>query len=68
MWKRLNHPNVLPTFGAGPDIAEFCAVSPWMPDGDLLQYLTKYPGANRASIVRARVIPVSKHPERLSPR
>jgi serine/threonine protein kinase len=51
VWKRLNHPNVLPTLGAGPDIAELCVVSPWMPDGHLLQYLKKYPGAPRVSIV-----------------
>jgi hypothetical protein len=31
----------------GLDIAELCVVSPWMPDGDLLQYLSRYPGANR---------------------
>jgi serine/threonine protein kinase len=30
-------------------------VSPWMPDGDLLQYLQKIPGANRAEIVRVHV-------------
>lgn len=52
VWKRLNHPNVVPALGAAPDIAELCVVSPWMPDGDLLQYLGKNPGANRFSIVR----------------
>jgi len=51
VWKRLNHPNVLPNLGASPDIAEFCVVSPWMPEGDLLQYLKNHPGANRVSIM-----------------
>jgi len=51
VWKRLDHPNVLPTFGAAPDIAELCAVSPWMSEGDLSQYLNKYPGVNRPSIM-----------------
>ncbi|KAF9789189.1 kinase-like domain-containing protein [Thelephora terrestris] len=51
VWKRLDHPNVLPAYGAAPDIAEFCAISPWMSEGDLLQYLGKYPGANRHSIM-----------------
>lgn len=59
MWKRLSHPNVLPTLGAGPDIAKLCVVSPWMPDGTLLQYLKRYPGANRPSVVSARVVHVS---------
>jgi len=40
-------------YGAAPDIDELCVVSPWMPEGDLSQYLNKYPGVNRASIVRA---------------
>ena len=53
VWKRLNHPNLVFTLGVSLDIADFCAVSPWMPDGDLLQYLAKYPGANRVAIVSA---------------
>ena len=56
MWKRLHHPNVVPILGAGPDIAELCAVSPWMPGGDMLQYLGKHPGVNRAAIVSVYVI------------
>ena len=51
MWKRLDHPNVVPTLGVGLDIAELCMVSPWMPDGHLLQFLAKYPEASRVSIV-----------------
>lgn len=51
--KRLNHPNVVLAFGANTDIAEFCIVTPWMPEGGLLQYLQKYPGANRVGIVRS---------------
>ncbi|KAF9645563.1 kinase-like protein, partial [Thelephora ganbajun] len=49
--KWLNHLNMVPTLGAGSDIAELCTVSSWIPDGSLLQYLNKYPGANRVSIV-----------------
>jgi serine/threonine protein kinase len=51
VWKRLNHPNIIPMYGAAPDIDELCVVSPWMPEGDLSQYLNKYPGVNRASIM-----------------
>lgn len=53
IWKQLNHPNVIPTFGASTDIDEFCVVAPWMPEGELSQYLRKNPGANRVGIVRA---------------
>ena len=65
MWKRLNHPNVLPNLGAGPDIAELCVVSPWMSEGHLLQYLRKYPGADRVMIVRVHVVffHVTQHAE-----
>ena len=52
IWKQLNHQNVVPTFGASTDIAEFCVVAPWMSEGELLQYLRKYPGADRMGIVR----------------
>ena len=61
MWKRLNHPNIVPTLGAGPDIDELCVVSPWMPDGDLLQYLSKYPGARRALIVGVHIAHTSEY-------
>ena len=63
MWKRLNHPNVVPTLGAGLDIAELCVVSPWMQDGNLLQYLNKYTGALRASIVSIHDIRDSEFPK-----
>ena len=63
MWKRLNHPNIVPALGAGSDIDELCVVSPWMPDGDLLQYLQKIPGANRAEIVRVHVGRASEYTE-----
>ena len=52
IWKQLNHPNVVPTFGASTDIAEFCVVAPWMPEGELLHYLQEHPRANRVGIVR----------------
>ena len=60
MWKRLNHPNLVPTLGAGPDIAELSVVSPWMSDGHLLQYVNKYPGVNRVAIVRIYVLHANK--------
>jgi serine/threonine protein kinase len=67
VWKRLDHSNVLPAYGASLDIAEFCVVSPWMPEGDILHYVTKYPGADRALIVRPHVTHASKYPKFRSP-
>jgi len=63
VWKRLKHPNVVPTLGAGPDIAELCVVSPWMSDGTLLQYLSKHHGANRVPIVRDHVVRANEYTE-----
>ena len=42
---------MVPTLGVGVDIPELCLVSPWMSGGHLLQYISKYPGVSRTSIV-----------------
>lgn len=63
VWKRLNHPNVIPNLGASLDIAEFCVVSPWMPDGDLSQHLSRHPAANRPLIVSIHVAYLRQHAE-----
>ena len=57
IWKQLNHQNVVPTYSASTDIAEFCVVAPWMSEGGLLPYLRKHPGAGRMGIVR-RSLPI----------
>ncbi|KAL0059673.1 Guanine nucleotide-binding protein alpha-2 subunit [Marasmius tenuissimus] len=41
MWRQLNHRNVLPFLGIFylKDDSQFCLISPWMENGNLLQYL-----------------------------
>ena len=39
------------------DIAQLCVVSPRTPDGDILKYLNKHPGANRETITRVHAFP-----------
>jgi len=49
MWKRLEHPNVLPLLGVTFD--PFQLVSEWMPGGDLLEYIKKHSDADRLGLV-----------------
>ena len=49
MWKRLRHQNIVPFIGVTQDPLQF--VSEWMPNGTLIEYLGKNPGANRVDLV-----------------
>jgi hypothetical protein len=49
--KRTNHPNILSIQGVAPNLFQFCMVSQWMPNGEILEYVGKYPGANRLELV-----------------
>ena len=49
--KHINHPNILSIKGVLPHLSQFCAVSEWMVNGDVLQYITKCPGVNHLELV-----------------
>ena len=49
-WKHLAHPNIVPLLGA--TIVPLQLVSDWMCGGDLTEYITKNPDADRPSLVR----------------
>ena len=49
--KRAKHPNILSIDGVAPTVFEFCMVSQWMENGELLAYIAKYPAANRLELV-----------------
>ena len=49
MWKRLRHQSIVPFIGVTQDPLQF--VSEWMPNGTLVDYLGKNPGANRIGLV-----------------
>ncbi|KAG8924861.1 hypothetical protein FRC02_010143 [Tulasnella sp. 418] len=53
LWAKLRHPNVTPLLGytLDPDGVP-SLVSPWYPNGNLIEYLTSHPNANRPSLVR----------------
>jgi len=49
VWKRLEHPNVVPLLGV--TTAPLQLVSVWMPGGELLEYIERNPSADRLSLV-----------------
>ena len=51
MWKRLIHPNIVPFYGVSLDPPQL--VSDWMVSGDLTEFITERPNANRLGLVRA---------------
>ncbi|GLB39663.1 putative protein with domain-containing protein [Lyophyllum shimeji] len=57
VWRQLYHPNVLPFYGVwrwtqGSGMSSrFCLVSPWMENGNIIQYLKARSDANRRSLI-----------------
>ena len=41
-WKLLDHPHILKFYGVSEELFAdtFCMISPWMPHGSLLQYIS----------------------------
>ncbi|KNZ82131.1 putative serine/threonine-protein kinase kinX, partial [Termitomyces sp. J132] len=56
LWGQLEHVNVLPFYGLFRFNGRLCFVSPWMEAGDIRIYLTNYPDANRAHILRPNIL------------
>ena len=52
--KSISHPNVLPIIDVSERMFPFCIVSPWMPNGNIIQYAKMNPDADRLLLVRAR--------------
>ncbi|KAG6842250.1 hypothetical protein C0991_000220 [Blastosporella zonata] len=54
VWRQLHHPNILPFQGVcqwpGPSF-RVCLVSPWMANGNVLQYLQRNPDDDRRSLI-----------------
>lgn len=49
--RRIRHENVLSVEGVAPGLFEFCIVSKWMDNGNILSYLKSYPGVNRMDLL-----------------
>ncbi|KAJ3572232.1 hypothetical protein NP233_g3214 [Leucocoprinus birnbaumii] len=57
LWSQLDHPNVLPFYGIYPmkhdPLGRVCLVSPWMSNGNVMEYLRDNPEAPRLYLVQA---------------
>ncbi|TFK35923.1 kinase-like domain-containing protein [Crucibulum laeve] len=54
LWGQLSHENVLPFYGVfalGSAHKRICLVSPWMDNGDINNFLTENPSANRTLLI-----------------
>ena len=51
MWKRLQHPNVVPFLGFGSIAPPFSLVYPWVSNGGLSDYAREHPDADKLDLV-----------------
>src|SRR5579872_4614149 len=61
MWKRLNHPNILPLLWITLDPLQL--ISEWMPGGELPQYIKERPHASRIGLVGTFVSLIDRRSE-----
>ena len=53
-WKYVSHPNVLPFLGVSETLFSFSIISPWLHNGNIVEYIQKHRGANRLQLVSDR--------------
>lgn len=51
IWKRLSHQNVLSVQGVSPKLFPLCIISEWMVNGNILDFTSKHPEANRLRLL-----------------
>lgn len=51
MWKKLQHPNIVPLLGIPAGIQPLETVSEWMEHGGITEYVRKYPEVDRIGLV-----------------
>ena len=51
VWKRLSHPNILELIGVTMGDGEYTMVSPWMENGNIVEFLRENPEANPLKLV-----------------
>ena len=50
-WKYISHPNVLSFLGVSETLFKFCIISPWMPNGNITEYIKRRRRVNRLQLV-----------------
>jgi len=63
IWRRLSHPNVLPVLGVSPKLFPLCVITEWMIDGNIMDFTSKHPEANRLRLVRPNFSLIPTNPE-----
>jgi serine/threonine protein kinase len=53
VWKELEHPNILPFLGVDMTLRQpsYCLVSPWMENGNVLEFIKAHPNPDRLALV-----------------
>ena len=52
IWKRLQHPNIVSFLGFGSEFPPISLVYPWMPNGNLSNYVRERPNVDKLGLVR----------------
>ena len=50
-WKYVSHPNIVPFLGVSETVFPFCVVSPWLSNGNILEYIKKNRRVDRLQLV-----------------
>ncbi|KAF9789361.1 kinase-like domain-containing protein [Thelephora terrestris] len=50
-WKYIAHPNVVSFFGVSEALFSFCIISPWLSNGNILEYIRKNQRVNRLTLL-----------------
>jgi len=50
-WKYVSHPNVLPFLGVSETLFSFSIISPWLRNGNIVEYIQKHRGVNRLHLL-----------------
>ncbi|OCH86998.1 kinase-like protein [Obba rivulosa] len=51
IWKHLNHDHIAPFVGIDNDLFPLSLVCKWMPNGTIIQYLSRFPSAHRLDLL-----------------
>jgi len=53
-WKYVLHPNVVPFLGVSEVLFSFSIITPWLPNGNIADYVQKHEGVDRLQLVSDR--------------
>jgi hypothetical protein len=65
-WKYITHPNVLPVIGISETPPPFCIITPWMPNGNIVEYTRQNPDINRLLLVGVEMLSEDQTSDRIT--